>query len=1587
MDNSIYAEALTKLVNKHHTGGAVGILVLGLPNDIPIKDSLLSLGGPEDVWATLISPPSPEDLQSWAEEEGWKSGHFKACQDPTEGATHAVDQRNADPEGAVRLVVAWEEHDRLHSLEDRGYEVFGPDELAAQIAAIGEEVAENTPRKNLWAALQSDEILHYLSLEGMWDYCSRVFSFDPSERSEVYRNALPVLGLLSDDELLSGSFMSENAIRRRLAKNYDVLSRIKEGDSKDKQRAYKNVENDPSLRDAYGAYLKIKRRPTAAVEGLTLGEAEALVRSVPSNDSDADSSEEEDEEEPGPTQYEDATDAAIDLLCSGREGDIRQSADSIIDILSETGQNESDDVETKDFRFSFEQDELAQALTQNLIGEETLGGRLEADEPLDEISNEVGRVIDDFKKFDEVEVEKLKGQLERAEEYAPDFNGSRYLEDYLNSRRVLTERISPKKELRHADVLSSQESALPYLIAFEEVRSAVDKVVKSYENLFGHLEEQYSSLADSTSPASARKLYQRLLKLDAIFFDGSQDRAALLSPIHPLVLWKHTELIRTIQNEREEMTPEDVDLLRSEVKGLPEPLFSFYAPARDGSGGDDLIYSGRIGGLPLYQSSVSEAADVSQETLRRACEKLSVLYPPTETTIRIVSVNPKDLKPVSKAAKALLKDKFRRVDLRVAFLGENPDRTIRPPTELDEYHAEGRFTITQLSVRTVRDLEQELESRPAHLLVLSGEQERNSDAIEQEASRLHPLSVPSRIESDVIEREITLQPRSNRADENSDHPFGLYSDIVSTVSGRSRDRTLRRHRRTAIGERASLLNHCQFCAVAGAPDQASNLSAMILAQGGGSQSDTVFTRQEDDRILSGIESQIRNLDYVPEKDSIKRLLREIQALGGDGIFNLISRDGDHGFSQSAVKGQLGLSVALRWYKKNMSGGQQGNVVLSLDSFSARQWLQRRDSRQRTDLLAFRQGETNPRVDLIEVKSYSATSEEGIGESYAAEQLRSVARTLLPILQSEGQGNLLTDRRRELLRRHVYQEGLLNSLASGEHPDPSWVETLNEMIDGDRNLTPSLMVVEVEMGSTRSVQQDTLSALKPDSEDPIDGQSLRRVRLGEKSIKPFLEEGEIPAGESGSDGEDFRETGGVHSEDDASETVAGRGVSTGPRADEDGSPEPAKSGFEGSSPQSGETGLGDSDSKPSGDDTAADKKPAARTDGSAGEDPNTEPSNEDPQESDTGGSIFGFDASSGGGKTVEERSKDVYRALDDIGVSLRGEIDPDLVDIGPSVVRFKARLQPGEKVADVQKRTKDLMRELKLPMEPMADNLPGTDLIHIDLPRESRQFARLSSVLHHYGSPELGLYSVPAGVTPAGEIEWLSLPELPHMLVAGSTGSGKSMFLYSLIASLAHYHGADDLEMVLVDPKRTDFILFSKLPHLRDGEIIVDGEEAVVKLTSLIKSEAQRRTDKLRENLHKDIYSYNENNPEDKIPPIFVVIDEFAELSNVLKGGEREEEFHDALQRLAQRARNVGIHLIVATQRPTADVIGGNIKANLPCRVSFQLGSGTDSRTVLDTAGAENLLGNGDMLLRRKGNEMKRLQGLYLPEEEIRNRFT
>ena len=347
--------------------------------------------------------------------------------------------------------------------------------------------------------------------------------------------------------------------------------------------------------------------------------------------------------------------------------------------------------------------------------------------------------------------------------------------------------------------------------------------------------------------------------------------------------------------------------------------------------------------------------------------------------------------------------------------------------------------------------------------------------------------------------------------------------------------------------------------------------------------------------------------------------------------------------------------------------------------------------------------------------------------------------------------------------------------------------------------------------------------------------------------------------------------------------------------------------------------------------------------------------------------------------VREKAEQLSRVLRDYGLRVY-PIGADKADVGPSVVRFKVRLRPGEKLSRLQTIAADLQRELAITAVPLVDNILGTNYVGIDLPRPEPEAIPLLPALSELPKAVAGQLPFLVGRTPAGRTVLADLAELPHLLVAGSTGSGKTIFLYTLIVSLFHQFGPENLSLLLIDPKQTDFVYFEGLPHLLDGQVIIEAEAAVAYLGQLTTEILDERTLQLRRARCRDIREYNTRHPDTPIPPIVVVIDEYADLVQVLDRG-RRQEFERRLVRLAQRARNVGIHLVIATQRPSADIVTTSLKTNLPARIAFRLPSHHDSMTILDQPGAENLLGRGDMLFLR-ANHLDRIQGFYIAPDEL-----
>ncbi len=332
-----------------------------------------------------------------------------------------------------------------------------------------------------------------------------------------------------------------------------------------------------------------------------------------------------------------------------------------------------------------------------------------------------------------------------------------------------------------------------------------------------------------------------------------------------------------------------------------------------------------------------------------------------------------------------------------------------------------------------------------------------------------------------------------------------------------------------------------------------------------------------------------------------------------------------------------------------------------------------------------------------------------------------------------------------------------------------------------------------------------------------------------------------------------------------------------------------------------------------------------------------------------------------------------------------------VNIGPTVTQYTLKPAEGIKLSRILTLSNDLALSLAASSIRIEAPIPGKSLVGIEVPNKVRTLVRLrNSIEHPNFQNSLSNLTFVLGQDVSGRPVFADLARMPHLLVAGSTGTGKTICLSSIILSLLYRNNPDTLKLILVDPKRVDFAVYNNLPHLLTP-VIRDAQTTVNVLKWLI-SEMERRFEVMALAKARNISSYNEKikieenskDPKEEsspqfMPYIVLVIDELADLM-VARGREIEA----SVVRLAQMARAVGIHLIVATQRPSVEVITGLIKANITSRITFQVASQVDSRTVLDMAGAEKLLGLGDMLfISAEIVKPKRIQGTFVLDKEVK----
>jgi hypothetical protein len=339
------------------------------------------------------------------------------------------------------------------------------------------------------------------------------------------------------------------------------------------------------------------------------------------------------------------------------------------------------------------------------------------------------------------------------------------------------------------------------------------------------------------------------------------------------------------------------------------------------------------------------------------------------------------------------------------------------------------------------------------------------------------------------------------------------------------------------------------------------------------------------------------------------------------------------------------------------------------------------------------------------------------------------------------------------------------------------------------------------------------------------------------------------------------------------------------------------------------------------------------------------------------------------KEIQKKAQELERTLRDFGIEAK------VIGItrGPVITRYELQPAPGVKLSRIVNLSDNIALSLSANGVRIEAPIPGRSAVGIEIPNEEREIVTFGDIVQE--ADMKGELPLILGRNITGRVVVDDLTSMPHLLIAGATGSGKSVCVNSLIMSLLFSKGVDEVRFIMIDPKMVELKIYNGIPHLLT-DVVTDPRDASKALRWVIR-EMENRYRMLDENFVRDIKGYNLKSKE-RVPYIVLIVDEFANLMAV-----SQKDVEEAVVRLTAMSRAVGIHLIMATQRPSVDVITGLIKANFPFRIAFQVASKTDSRTILDSIGAEKLLGRGDMLFSPAGSvHIQRIQGAYITEEEV-----
>ena len=1065
------------------------------------------------------------------------------------------------------------------------------------------------------------------------------------------------------------------------------------------------------------------------------------------------------------------------------------------------------------------------------------------------------------------------------------------------------------------------------------------------------------SVMHTVSHNVTRSVARSLLLLDVAFIKTPSEWKGILLPLHPLFLWRYYEVFKSIDYS-EDFSENETKNLAKVFSDLPQVL-NFLVVDNSITADNtkiELPCSGTIEMLPTFENKTNRyLGNDGVECIEEICSRWLAFAPYTQKEVRICTIDAPSNADVLKSLKDFLQKSNGRKIIYSIFLtrGQNGNAEMAKleydsnDYEIGELIRQGRLLVSIRNVSNLQEVKTELSSRPVHIAFYFDQSSYNIEhGPTTQQLYINPLVVTYDYDYDTLTHRGEIFPSTDM----ESGIIGDYYKLMRTAELTTFNRTPRPTYNPGANIRAllSTVKDKQTVWLVAADRTISNYipdeTIPIGEKRYGHRTVGVWA-SESSRILEQYMALLRKYNLYPQSEVLKQILTDFGHISSDGLISIPRSGGDSVAIDNRRKGLIGTVFAAKYYSQKYPH----SLVASLDTHDARLWL--RDNNivegdERADLIGLRFEENSNIlfIEPIEVKTRDESpdarvtlsdSGEKVLDGHAADQIAAVILMIKDMFEGSSE-NMFTSARKEVLKFQIVSECFrdLHDHKWQQKWDAIFKKLFGKNTATELSVIVRGVLVHVKLGEPIPQPLVICKHMNhPDCE-------IDFVTLTTNDIQEYIFESVIhPIADWNNP--DFDTSGDI----DVSPSVV--------QNDDDVVLE--NEICPSSTKTSTETVIS-SDTKLVIADSGSDIVPSVNN-------------------------IIVSDSeiSSVSFEEIMKLANDFKRSCNGYGIQI-DECDPDKAIIGSSIIRFIFKLSRGQRIAILRDRLEDIGREMR--RNGVLIQTDANSNTFLDVPRSKRDNVLFSDVINaipRTTSREQLFF--PLGRTPDGRDIFRNLKDLPHLLIGGSTGSGKSVFLYTLLCSILKTHpNAGDCQILLSSSKREDFVYFEGLPQLVESRVFVDAEEMTELFKNYLYRESERRGELLINARKRDIDAYNLT-VEEKLAPLVVVVDEFADLTDQLSSRQEKNDFYTPFRRIAQAGRNRGIHLVLCTQRPSADLVPSNIKAQLNGRLALRVNDSIASRMIIDDNGAERLQKHGDMLFKTESGT-ERIQGYFIDIPEV-----